>query len=112
MTATPDPCLNAALHRAAAEAHRIAQGLGRIDAALGAMLQVTDAAAQSLQAADLLRQEVEGLLRFLGVLAQQTPPGQPCDPGQAAAGLDLRAQAVRLGGMAPAADSTPAIDLW
>ena len=35
---------------------------------------------------------------LLGVLAQQTPPGQPCDPSQAAAGLDLRAQAVRLGG--------------
>ena len=112
MTGTPDPCLNAALQRAAAEAHRIAQGLGRIDAALGAMLQVTDAAAQSLQVADLLRQEVEGLSRFLDVLAQQTPPGQPCDAARAAAGLDLRAQAVRLGGLTMIAEPAPTDDLW
>ncbi|WP_405406233.1 hypothetical protein [Paracoccus sp. Ld10] len=108
----PDPCLNTALQRAAAEAHRIALGLGQIDAALGAMLQVTDAAAESLQVADLLRQEVEGLSHFLGVLAQQTPSGHPCDLVRAAAGLDLRAQAVRLGGLVTAAEPASTDDLW
>ncbi|WP_411837101.1 hypothetical protein [Paracoccus sp. ME4] len=111
MTVDPDT-LRAALDRAAAEAHRIAEGLTRIDAALGALVQESDAAARSLQAADLLRQEVEGLSRFLAALAAQADPGARCDTAGVLSELALGAQAGRLGAVARVAEAEMSDDLW
>lgn len=104
--------LRDALDRASVEARRIALALAQIDEALGAMLEVTEGSAQSLQVADLLRQEVEGLSVFLGLLAQQARPDHPFDPAGAVGALDLRAQALRLTGAAGAPDHAPQDDLW
>lgn len=113
LSAPPATPLHEALERAATEAHRIALGLGRIDAALGEVLGVADAsAAASLQAADLLRQEVEGLSAFLFRLACQTDRSLSCDPTDAADILDLRGQALRLSGQNQVADADASIDLW
>ncbi|MCG6112840.1 MAG: hypothetical protein MEQ74_11745 [Paracoccus sp.] len=104
--------LREALDRASVEARRIAVALAQIDEALGAMLEVTDGSAQSLQVADLLRQEVEGLSVFLALVAQQTPPDQPFDPSGAGSALDLRAQSLRLTGETRVPDHDPQDDLW
>ena len=110
---TPDPDgLRGALDRAAAEAHRIAEGLTRIDVALGAMVQESDAAARSLQAADLLRQEVEGLSRFLSALAEQADPQARCDTAAVLSQLALGAQAGRLGAVARTPEMEMSDDLW
>ena len=104
--------LRDALDRASVEARRIALALAQIDEALGAMLEVTEGSAQSLQVADLLRQEVEGLSVFLALLAEQTGPDHPFDPSGAAEALDLRAQSLRLTGAAILSDHDPQDDLW
>lgn len=100
------------LSRAATEARQIAQGLGRIDAALGTLLHATGIeAATPLQSADLLRQEVEGLASFLSALADQAAQGRALDGVAAADGLPLAAQARRLTGL-PDAQCAGLDDLW
>ncbi|MEE2861453.1 MAG: hypothetical protein VYB46_11650 [Pseudomonadota bacterium] len=86
------------------EAQRLAASLTAFDRALA---EGGDAAA-SLQGADLLRQEAEGLARFLGALAAAGG-----DPAAAVQGLDLRAQAERLSGRpAAAVQHVPPDEVW
>ncbi|QDA35968.1 hypothetical protein E4191_17620 (plasmid) [Paracoccus liaowanqingii] len=52
-----------------------------------------------LQRADLLRQEADGLARFLGRLAEDASPGTSCNPSPALQ-LSLQQQIGRLSGAA------------
>jgi len=104
--------LRTALERAASEAHRIATGLEKIDQDIGCLLLTTNLDAQEWQAADLLRQETEGLSHFLSLLAQQTDAELGCNITAAKNLLKLQAQEMRLTGSSHSIYATSSDELW
>ncbi len=64
---------------------------------------------RALQGADKLRQELEGLQEFIRRLMETLGPDGLCSPDIAADTLKVRAQALRLRGLPPEAQSD---DLW
>lgn len=97
------------LDAASREARRLADGLATLDRALGEACAAGRLGTAALQAADLLRQEAEGLAQFLAALTAQTGGSPGCEA--AAAELRLEAQANRLGGRAARDDAT-LVELW
>lgn len=105
--------LKKTLSCASLEAYRIASHMSRIDAALGKIIDVSELSAFSLQSADILRQEIEGLASFLKILSDRLPVEIQCDATGAVSRLKLNAQAQRLLGRPVSSEQTPMIDdLW
>lgn len=115
---TPRISVAEALARAAQEARLLADEAALLDDGLGqALAQLPGAAPKGVQGADALRQGLGGLACFLDALATTLDDAGTCAPARAAAGLELRAQVLRLGSGAsapgPAGTAAPPGDeLW
>ncbi|MBM3604416.1 MAG: hypothetical protein FJX25_06590 [Alphaproteobacteria bacterium] len=104
----PSPAyLKEVILSAATEATHIFGGMAVVDASLGQCLSdLPPAALAVLQQVDLLRQEVEGLSRFLAHISEEAPQHLQCALDPVLPFLTLQAQALRLVGPFMTAEQT------
>lgn len=103
------------LCRAAKELRGLAENLESLDRAIGrAVISVNAGDMEELQYADMVRQGLDGLSRFLTALAETAEPEAVCDPVIAVRDLPMRSQARRLALLphAPPQPADPDSELW
>ncbi len=105
------------LAAAAAELARAAAHAHRLQHSLSPLLRRGGEAAEAAQALDDLTQHLDGLSGFLAAIARDCPAEWGLDVREAAAGLTLHAQKLRLVASAADAEPVPApvsgdLELW
>lgn len=104
------------LRRTADEAFELAAGLSQLDSEIGRLLSNTeDIGLEIFQRADLIRQSLEGLAKFLDALSETIDTAATCDPVFAATDLGMQAQGRRLApqqGASPASQGHPDPEVW